>query len=117
MPPFDNIFEDYEIYLRAVLGDDIERAVNHFRGKIDSSDPYEVGTAPAQTLVKIFAQLNRFDDAIDVYQRHLKDSDPSYLNCPNPSQLCDMSGNYDRLRSLAREDGDLLSFTAATVQV
>ncbi len=115
-PPFDSVFEDHEIYLRAVLGEDVEVAVKHFRGKVDASDPYEVGTAPAQALVKLFARLERFDDAVDVYQRHLKDSDPMYLNCPNPQQLCDMAGNYQRLRDLARQDGDLLSFTAATVQ-
>ena len=115
-PPFDNVFEDHEIYLRAVLGENVEAAVEHFRGKVDASDPYEVGTAPAQTLVKLFARLERFDDAVDVYQRRLKDSDPAYLNCPNPQQLCDMAGNYERLRRLAREDGDLLGFTAAAVQ-
>ena len=115
-PPFDKVFEDHEIYLRAVLGENVEVAVEHFRGKVEASDPYEVGTAPAQALVKLFARLERFDDAVDVYQRHLKDSDPVYLNCPNPQQLCDMAGNYQRMRELAREDGDLLSFTAATVQ-
>ena len=115
-PPFDKVFEDHEIYLRAVLGENIDAAVEHFRGKVEGSDPYEVGTAPAQALIKLFARLERFDDAVDVYQRHLKDSDPVYLNCPNPQQLCDMAGNYQRLRELAREDGDLLSFTAATVQ-
>ena len=90
--PFDNVFTDHEIYLRAVLGENVEVAVEHFRGKVDASDPYEVGTAPAQALVKLFARLERFDDAVDVYQRHLKDSDPMYLNCPNSQQLCDMAG-------------------------
>lgn len=115
-PPFENVFEDYEIYLRAVLGENVEIAIDHFRKKIETSDPYEVGTAPAQTLVKIFVQLGRFNEAIDVYQRYLKDSDPNYLNCPNARQLCDMAGDYERLCDLAREDDDLLSFTAAIVQ-
>lgn len=114
--PFENVFEDYEIYLRAVLGENVEVAIEHFRKKIEASDPYEVGTAPAQTLVKVFVQLEHFSDAIDVYQRYLKDSDPTYLNCPNARQLCDMAGDYERLCNLAREDDDLLSFTAAIIQ-
>ena len=114
--PFENVFEDYEIYIRAVLGENIEQAVEHFSSKVDASDPYEVGTAPAQTLVKVFVKLEKFDDAIDVYQRYLKDSDPAYLNCPNARQICDMAENYERLKDLAREEGDLLSFTAAMIQ-
>ena len=114
--PFENIFEDYEVYICAVLGENIQQAVDHFRSKVDASDPYEVGTAPAQTLVKVFVQLGKFDDAIDVYQKHLKDSDPAYLNCPNARQICDMAENYERLKNLAREEGDLLSFTAAAIQ-
>ena len=98
------------------MGENIEQAVEHFSSKVDASDPYEVGTAPAQTLVKVFVKLEKFDDAIDVYQRYLKDSDPAYLNCPNARQICDMAKNYERLKDLAREEGDLLSFTAAMIQ-
>ena len=33
-PPFEKIFEDHGIYLRALLGQDVGPAIAHFRGKL-----------------------------------------------------------------------------------
>ena len=38
------------------------------------------------------------------------------LACPTVPQLCQMAGEYRRLMSLARQQGDLLSFAAAALQ-
>ena len=115
-PPFENVFADHEIYLRSLLGEDVDGAIAHFRAKVVESDPDEVGTAPAQTLVKLLTRLERYGEAVDVFREFLSESDPMYLACPNPRQLCQMGGDYERLRELAREEGDLLSFTAASIQ-
>ena len=115
-PPFENVFADHEIYLRSLLGEDVDGAIAHFRAKVVESDPDEVGTAPAQTLVKLLTRLERYGEAVDVFREFLGESDPMYLACPNPRQLCQMGGDYERLRELAREEGDLLSFTAASIQ-
>ena len=115
-PPFEDVFADHEIYLRALLGEDVDGAIAHFRRKIVESDPDEVGTAPAQTLVKLLTRLERYSEAVDVFREYLSEADPTYLTCPNPKQLCQMAGDYERLRQLAREEGDLLSFTAASIQ-
>ena len=115
-PPFEDVFADHEIYLRALLGEDVDGAIAHFRRKIVESDPDEVGTAPAQTLVKLLTRLERYSEAVDVFREHLSEADPTYLTCPNPRQLCQMAGDYERLRQLAREEGDLLSYIAASIQ-
>ena len=115
-PPFEDVFADHEIYLRALLGEDVDAAIAHFTTKIVESDPDEVGTAPAQTLVKLLTRLERYGEAVDVFREHLGKADPTYLTCLNPQQLCQMAGDYERLRELAREEGDLLSFTAASIQ-
>ena len=115
-PPFENVFADHEIYLQSLLGEDVDGAIAHFRAKVIESDPDEVGTAPAQTLVKLLTRLERYGEAVDVFREFLSESDPMYLACPNPRQLCQMGGDYERLRELAREEGDLLSFTAASIQ-
>jgi tetratricopeptide (TPR) repeat protein len=115
-PPFEDVFADHEVYLKALLGDDVDGAITHFRAKVVESDPDEVGTAPAQTLVKLLTRLERYGEAVDIFREFLGEADPAYLACPNPRQLCQMGGDYDRLRELAREEGDLLSFTAASIQ-
>ena len=34
VPPFERIFDDHGIYLRALLGRDVEAAIAHFRAKL-----------------------------------------------------------------------------------
>ncbi len=115
-PPFEDGFKDYEIYLRALIGEQIDEAVAHFRTKITLCDPESAGPAPAQTLVALLARLGRYDEAIDVSLEHLRDVEPNQLLCPSVFELCQAAGDYTRLRSLARERGDLLHFAAAALE-
>ncbi|HYM12388.1 MAG TPA: hypothetical protein VEU62_16750, partial [Bryobacterales bacterium] len=116
-PPFEDVYHDHAIYLRALLGEDVDAAVVHFKRKAEESDPDQAGAAPAQVLVGLLARLRRYEQAIDVSLTHLRDADPNHLACPNVIQLCQMAGDYARLTRLAREQGDLLSFAAARMQV
>lgn len=115
-PPFEDGFKDYAIYLRALIGEQLDEAVAHFRGKIGSCNPEAAGPAPAQTLVALLARLGRYDEAIAVSVEHLRDADPNQVFCPSVFQLCQAAGDYNRLRSLARERGDLLHFAAAALE-
>ena len=115
-PPFENVYEDHGVYLRALLGEDVGAAIQHFRAKVEGYDPDQVGSYPAQVLVRFLIKLNRFDEAIEVSESFLKDVDPNYLSCPTRMQLCQLANNYDEWGRVAREEGDLLSFAAASVQ-
>ncbi len=114
--PFENVFEDFGIYIGTVLGRDVDAGIDHFRRKIETCDPQTAGTAPAQALVNLLLRIQRPAAAIDVAVEHLKDADPQFLACPNVLQLCWIAGDYQRLAELARERNDLLSFAAATLQ-
>jgi hypothetical protein len=115
-PPFEDGFTDYAVYLRALIGEHVDEAVARFRAKIASCNPESAGPAPAQTLVSLLARLGRYQEAIAVSLDHLRDVDPNQLFCPSVFELCQAAGDYDRLRSLARERGDLLHFAAATLE-
>jgi hypothetical protein len=110
-PPFDDFYVDHGVYFRALQGKDTDGAVAHFRKKMEDSDPAETGSAPAQVLVGLLARLDRYREAIEVSQAHLADVNPSELACPTVIQLCFLAGDYDRLRTVARERGDLLNYT------
>ena len=115
-PPFDDGFADYAVYLRALQGEGADAAVAHFRNKVATTDPEETGGVPAQVLVGLLARLGRYREAIDVSLAHLQDAKPGQLECPSIFQLCQMAGDYGRLRDLARERGDLLHFAAGAMQ-
>jgi hypothetical protein len=109
--PFEHPAADYGEYVLAMLGNDVDARIDHFRQIMDVADKDMVGTAPAQFLVNFLVRLQRFEEALDIAMEHLKDERD--LTCPSPIQLCRMAGNYDRLKELAKERNDLLSYVAA----
>ena len=114
-PPFDNIAVDYGVYLRALLGEEVDAAVAHFRRKVAESDPSQVGTAPAQILVGLLAKLGRYGEAVEASLEHLREVEPGRLACPSVLQLCQLGGDFGRLQQVARERGDLLGFAAGVL--
>ena len=124
-PPFDDVFEDHRVYLRALLGEDVDQAVAHFRAKLPASQepeaddpdgPVRVDAVPAQVLVGLLVRLGRLDEAIDVASEHLADYPESSLFCPSVSQLCQRAGKPSRLAEIARGRGDLVHYAAAALQ-
>jgi hypothetical protein len=114
-PPFET-FADYAAYFRTVLGKDVETGIAHFRRKVAECDPNEYGTAPAQVLVGLLSKLERYPEAIALSLEHLKEVDPNQQACPSVLQLCQWAGDFEQLRKIASEQGDVLSFTAGLLQ-
>ena len=111
-PPFDDVYVDHAMYLRALVGDDVDATIEHFRRKISSDD---VNAAPAQVLVALLARLERYRDAIQVSIEHLRQLGTEQLVCPPVLQLCQMAGDYGLMQKLARERGDLIGFANALI--
>jgi hypothetical protein len=107
--PFENQYIDYAIYLRALLGEQVDTAIAHFRKKLDAGIE-----GAAEALVRLLSRLKRYDEAIGISVGYLRGSGND--GCPSAIQLCQRSGDYERLRQIARKEGDLLSFTAGILQ-
>lgn len=116
VPPFERIFDDHRVYLRALLNLDPDSAIAHFRGKIDATgegpEPAAAHVA-AQTLVNLLVRLERFDEAIEVSSRYLAGLAEGSLFCPNVAQLCQQAGDWRRLADIARDRGDLVNYATA----
>ena len=111
-PPFEDFYNDHAVFLKALLGCDTDAAVAHFRKKVSDGAP---GTGPAQILVLLLTRLKRYREAIKVSLEYLGDQNPNQLACIAIPQLCQLAGDYDSLREVARRRGDMLNFTAATI--
>lgn len=114
--PFEDIYSDYAIYLHAMLGEDLDAAIEHFRGKIVCQDDPLRAIQSAQVLIGLLLRHERYDDAVLVSLEHLSGIATSQLACPTLYQLCQLAGDSVRLKEIARERGDLLSFTAGAIQ-
>jgi hypothetical protein len=101
-PPFDNPYSDHAIYLRAILGQDVDAAIEHFRAR-SSESPFA-----SDVFVDLLIRLDRFEEAIAASRG--SEGTPSTL------QICQMSGNFEALKEVAREKGDLLAYAAGVIQ-
>jgi hypothetical protein len=121
-PPFERLYEDHAVYLRALLGQEVEAAIAHFRGKLPAARAVGDGpldpsaSLPAQMLVRLLVRLDRLEEAIDVAAAHLTHLPESALIGPSLAQLCQRAGRPDRLARAARAHGDLVHYTAAILQ-
>jgi hypothetical protein len=115
-PPFDRAYEDRAIYLKALLGEDADRAVRHFDEKAAAADANQDGYRPAEVLVQLLIRLERYGDAINAFRRYLMDANPEDLACPSLPQLCQMAGDFGQLKQVAKQHSDPLSYMAALIQ-
>jgi len=115
-PPFERAYEDRGIYLKALLGEDVDLAVRHFDEKAAAADADRDGYRPAEVLVQLLIRLERYDDAINAFRRYLMDATPEDLSCPSLPQLCQMAGDFGQLKQVAKQHSDPLSYMAALIQ-
>ena len=97
------------------MGIDVESHVAHFRRKVAEAEPERVVSLAAQALVGLLARLARYDEALEVALAHFPNAGSADLACPAAPELCRLAGRFDRLKELARERGDWLSYAAATL--
>jgi hypothetical protein len=114
--PFEDIYCDYAIYLHAMLGEDLDAAIEHFRDKIAGQDDPLRAIQSAQVLMALLLRHERYHAAMLISLEHLSGIPASRLACPTLYQLCQLAGDSARLKEIARERGDLLSFAAGTIQ-
>ena len=114
-PPFEDIYRDHAIYLRAMLGEDLNSAIEYFRSKIVGQDDPLAAIRSAQVLVGLLVRHERYRDAVQISLDHLSGIAANQLACPTIFQLCQLAGDSERLKELARERGDLLSFAAGVI--
>lgn len=115
-PPFEDTYRDCGLYLSALCGQEVEKAVEHFRGKIDPDD--RTGSAPycAQLLVNLLHRLGRHAEALEAFTQHGADADGPPQACPGYVELCLAAGRPDRWAAYAQKHKDLVGYTAALVQ-
>jgi len=95
--------------VRALLGENVDRAVDHFRQKLSPSEP-----ACAEVLVALLARLGRYQEAIDVSLAYLNGEGSA--RCPSAVELCQSAGDFSRLRDVAKQGGNLVGFAAAVIK-
>ena len=78
-------------------------AVSHFEEKAERFDPERYGNGPAEVLVTLLVRLEQYVEAIRVFRRYLMSFAPEDLSCPSLLHLCQMAGDFEQLKQVAKE--------------
>jgi tetratricopeptide (TPR) repeat protein len=116
-PPFTDFYNDYRIFLQALLGTGIDGAVRYYAQQAERASPDEEGRHfPGEVLVYLLYRVGRYRDAIDAYLKHLKSTRAPLSIAPSLLELCERAGDYTKALETARDKGDLLQFAAGLVR-
>jgi hypothetical protein len=102
-PPFEDTYRDIGLYLKALLGEEVNASITHFRSKI--AGPQD--TPGAEVLINLLSRLKRYAEAIQVSIEYLPEA---------TLPLCQLARDYAALAKIAEERNDAVSFAAAIIQ-
>ena len=114
-PPFENQYQDYDVFLAILQGEEVDKSLAYFRKKAEDADPDTVGTYPAEVLVNLLMRLKRPKDALEISRRFLTKLGDARLSCPSFVELCQQTGDYQALAEVSREQENPVNFLAGLV--
>lgn len=112
-PPFERSYADYKILLEIFLDIDREKALKHFRDKIEP-EAEQGNTFPAEVYVNILLRLGRKPEAIEVAKKYLA-KEQRQLSCPNVYELCQQAKDFSGLAEAAKQRADGVNYLAALI--
>jgi hypothetical protein len=110
--PFVDQYPTHALFFHALLGEEVEKALQFFRERAEAVNVQESGPLAAETYVSLLTRLGRFQEAVDAAARFLPSRIRGSGVAPSLLELSQLAGNYDRLLEMARAKDDPVSFTA-----
>jgi len=127
-PPFRELYADSGRYFRALLGEDVEGALEFFAAQARATSNEVADTELARTVaagteasnimaaevyVALLAHAGRADEALAASLAMLPVGAPTMELAPNVWELAARAKRFDLVRDACRARGDLLGFAAA----
>lgn len=108
--PFEDVYPDHLFYYSAILGQDVDAGLDHFRKKIDQHGAQQYGGMVIETYVELLARVGRNDDAIDVLTEQLLGRYPAMGIAPEAHELAETAKQKQKLLEHFQGASDLLGF-------
>lgn len=114
--PFAELYPSHAKFFEALLGVDVETALEYFRSRAEGIDPRAEGTAAIEIYVDLLSRIGRAKEAIAEAIRLTPDGVSPLGLAPSLLELAQQSGDYDTVREHCRQRNDLLGFAASLVR-
>lgn len=112
--PFENGFLDHAKYARALLGEQVDDAVDHFTAKLAGYDTRSDPLA-AEWIISLVFRVGQKRKALELWQKHLGETPPDLPGTYLPSfyDLCTDAQEFGLLSETARAQGDISAWAGA----
>ena len=113
-PPFQDLYPSHALYFEALLGQNVDEAIQYFRNRAEQLDVHEFGTIGVEVYVDLLSRIGRYQEAIDETVRLMPEGMPSLNLAPSLLELSQRAQSFDALMDVCRKRDDLLGFYGRT---
>mgnify|MGYP003952819053 FL=1 len=114
--PFKDIYRHHAFYFQALLGENLDEALAHFKDRSDNADTNQWGTVGIETYIDLLARVGKIEEAITVTIERIQPGQRTMGLAPSLLELCERSGNYSPLMDACRGSDDVLGFATGLMQ-
>lgn len=113
--PFVDQYPSNALFYSALLGQNVDEAVEFFANKAKLLDPQYNGTAAIEAYLDLLSRLGRPKEALAAALELMPAGTPSVAYAPLLLDLCSKTGEYEKVLEFCTSRGDELGFAAALV--
>ena len=114
--PFEDTYPASGLFFKALLGENVDEAIQYFREQAESRSVEESGPAPAEVYVSLLARVGRYDEAIEAASRLLPKGTRTTGFAPSMLEMARRGNVYGRLKEVCRDRDDVVSYAAGLVE-
>jgi hypothetical protein len=115
-PPFADFYPSHGLFLRALLGQEVEKAVAYFRQRAEETNAEEEGVGAIEFYIALLDRVGRHAEAFDEAVRLTPKAATPMGIAPSLLELAERSGRFDRLMDICRDRDDPIGFAAGLLQ-
>ncbi|MBA61541.1 MAG: hypothetical protein CMJ76_04170 [Planctomycetaceae bacterium] len=114
--PFTDIYPDHALYYQALLGENVEDALAHFRQKANDVPRNQWGTLAVEVYIDLLNRIGQVDQAIAATAELIQPGERTGGLAPSLLELCESKGDYSQLVESCRGANDVLGFATGLMK-
>ncbi len=111
-PPFEDLYTTHRSFFGAILGQDIDCAVDYFCKRAHDVDVDQHGSGAIETYLILLDRIDRPGEAMQQYAKVVPTGCSLSPSAPTLLQLAQRSGQWDRYAEICQQRDDLIGFAA-----
>lgn len=108
--PFADLYPSSQLYLQAVLNENVTESLEFFEKKARECDAYNEGYMAIETYIELLSRTGNQAKAIETLIELMPDATPKIGIAPTILELSVQQSDFDRFTDFCREKNDVLGF-------